>query len=112
MALTIKHLEKIAKALGDANRLQILNMIARHGGTGQCAAIQECVNLAQPSVSHHIKILIEADLIEAVKEGRNYKYHFKRSTFDEYLEAIACQVLPCRQKEALLEEKGREEEKS
>ena len=56
--MNLKKLEKISKALGDVNRLKILNHIAKNGGTGQCSAIQTCVDLAQPSVSHHIKILI------------------------------------------------------
>lgn len=89
---TLKKLEKISKALGDVNRLKILNLIARHGGTGQCAAVQECVELAQPSVSHHIKILIEAGLIDAHKEGRTYKYTLNHTELGQYLEAIAAQT--------------------
>ena len=95
MAMNIKKLEKISKALGDVNRLKILNHIARSGGTGQCSAIQDCVELAQPSISHHIKILIEAELIEAEKEGRNQKYTFNTQIFKEYIHALNCQVIPC-----------------
>lgn len=84
-----KKIEKISKALGDANRLKILHLIAKNGGTGQCSAIQECLELAQPSVSHHIKILVEAELIEAIKEGRNYKYMLNRSCLNDYLQAVA-----------------------
>lgn len=93
--MNLKKLEKISKALGDVNRLKILNHIAKNGGTGQCSAIQSCLDLAQPSVSHHIKILIEAELIEQEKEGRNHKYLFNRDTFNEYLDALNCQVRPC-----------------
>lgn len=87
-----KKLEKIAKALGDVNRLMILDLIARHGGTGQCAAIQECLNLAQPSVSHHIKILLEAGLITAIKEGRNYKYVLEQENLRNYLQDLHQQL--------------------
>ncbi|AHM60129.1 regulatory protein ArsR [Flammeovirgaceae bacterium 311] len=93
MTVTLKQLEKISKALGDVNRLKILQLIAKHGGIGQCAAIQESIDLAQPSVSHHIKILIEAGLIEAQKEGRNHKYILNKDTFDAYLQAMNSQVL-------------------
>lgn len=89
---TLKKLEKISKALGDVNRLKILNLIAQHGGTGPCAAVQECVDLAQPSVSHHVKILIEAGLIDAHKEGRTYKYSLNRAALSDYLQAIAAQT--------------------
>lgn len=94
MTATFKKIEKISKALGDVNRLKILHLIAKQGGTGQCAAIQECLDLAQPSVSHHIKILLEAGLIEAVKEGRNYKYLLNKQYIEEYLQLISLQLEP------------------
>lgn len=99
MAMNFKKLEKISKALGDVNRLKILNHIAKNGGTGRCSAIQDCIDLAQPSVSHHIKILIEAELIEAEKEGRNHTYIFNIHTFTEYINELNCQVKPCDQKQ-------------
>lgn len=88
MAINLKKTEKIAKALGDVNRLKILNHIAGQGGTAYCSAIQECVNLAQPSISHHIKILLEADLIVSEKEGRSHKYMLNTKTFKHYISAI------------------------
>ncbi len=104
MAVNLKKTEKISKALGDVNRLRILNHIAINGGTGQCSAIQGCLDLAQPSVSHHIKILIEAELIEAEKEGRHYKYLLKQEVLDEYLAAVASLGKTCKKHPA--EEKG------
>ena len=53
--MELKQLEKIAKALGDINRLKILEDMANHGGSIQCSQIMSGLNLAQPSVSHHIK---------------------------------------------------------
>lgn len=94
MAFTLKQLEKISKALGDVNRLRILQLIASHGGRGACSAIQECVQLAQPSVSHHIKILIEAGLLEAEKEGRLYSYRLQEHMLQAYLEEISEQLKP------------------
>jgi ArsR family transcriptional regulator len=46
------------------------------------------IDLAQPSISHHIKILIEAGLIEQEKEGRNHKYTINDSILDEYMVII------------------------
>lgn len=92
MKENFKKLEKIFKALGDANRLRILHLIAGHGGTGQCAAIQECLDLAQPSVSHHIKVLLEAGLITAVKEGRHYKYVLEQEVLRNYLRDLHQQL--------------------
>lgn len=92
MTEDLKKLEKVTKALGDANRLRILQLIASQGGTGQCAAIQNCLALAQPSVSHHIKILQEAGLITAIKEGRNYKYSLEQQNIRTYLQAMRLQL--------------------
>jgi ArsR family transcriptional regulator, arsenate/arsenite/antimonite-responsive transcriptional repressor len=89
MPLNLKQLEKISKALGDANRLRILQHITKKGGCGQCSDIQDILNLTQPSISHHIKILIEAGLIEPEKEGRNHKYNLNEKLVKEYTNAIS-----------------------
>jgi len=78
-------MEKISKALGDANRLKILHFISNKGGTGQCSEIQNVIDLAQPSISHHVKILIESGLIEPEKEGRNHKYNLNNQVLEAYL---------------------------
>lgn len=88
MALTLKQIEKISKALGDANRLRILQHISKEGGCGHCADIQDIIDLAQPSVSHHIKILIESGLIEPEKEGRNHKYTLNKKLVNEYTASV------------------------
>lgn len=88
MALTWKQIEKISKALGDANRLRILQHISKKGGCGQCAEINDVIELTQPSISHHIKILTEAGLIEPEKEGRNHKYNLNEKLLAEYTDMI------------------------
>ncbi|HEY3430417.1 MAG TPA: metalloregulator ArsR/SmtB family transcription factor [Cyclobacteriaceae bacterium] len=88
MALSAKQIEKISKALGDTNRLKILQHISKKGGCGNCADIQDESELAQPSVSHHIKVLIEAGLIEPEKEGRNHKYNLNEKVLKEYTSSI------------------------
>jgi ArsR family transcriptional regulator len=86
--LTVKNIEKISKALGDNNRIKILQYISKKGGCGQCSEIQDIIDLAQPSISHHIKILIEAELIEQEKDGRNHKYTLKEGVLDDYLKFL------------------------
>jgi ArsR family transcriptional regulator len=88
MALTTKQIEKISKALGDSNRIKILQHISKKGGCGQCADIQEESPLTQPSVSHHLKVLSEAGLIEPEKEGRTQKYILNDKLLKEYTAAI------------------------
>lgn len=88
MTLSLKQIEKISKALGDSNRLKILNYISDKGGCGECSALQHIIGLAQPSVSHHVKILLESGLIRAEKEGRNYSYTLNNSLLNQYTDTL------------------------
>ena len=88
MTLTFKQFEKISKALGDSNRLKILHFISNKGGCGQCSDIHTVVDLAQPSISHHVKILVESGLIEPEKEGRNHKYTLNEQMLDLYIRML------------------------
>ena len=83
-SLELKKIEKISKALADTNRLKILLDMSGRGGTIQCAEIMSITKLAQPSVSHHIKTLTEAELIEAEKDGRNHSYTLNNSLLKAY----------------------------
>jgi ArsR family transcriptional regulator, arsenate/arsenite/antimonite-responsive transcriptional repressor len=88
MALTFKQIEKISKALGDTHRLKILHYISGKGGCGECSALQDVIELAQPSISHHVKILLESGLIEGEKEGRNYSYTLNGNVLNQYIDAL------------------------
>jgi ArsR family transcriptional regulator, arsenate/arsenite/antimonite-responsive transcriptional repressor len=84
----LRQIEKISKALGDKHRLSILQHITKKGGCAPCAEIADVVDLTQPSISHHVKILTEAGLIEPEKEGRNFKYTLNISVLNEYLKFL------------------------
>ena len=57
------------KALGDPTRVRILSIVASHADQEACVCdLQEPLELSQPTVSHHLKILREAGLVES--EGR------------------------------------------
>jgi ArsR family transcriptional regulator, arsenate/arsenite/antimonite-responsive transcriptional repressor len=86
--MDLKHFEKISKALGDINRLRILEDMAEKGGAIQCAEIVKVLELAQPSVSHHIKTLIEAGLIEPEKNGRNYTYILNKPLLNNFVRKL------------------------
>jgi len=88
MAIDLKSIEKISKALGDKSRLLILVHITKKGGSAQCAEINDVIDLSQPSVSHHVKILVEAGLVETQKEGRNLKYTINEAVLENYLKFL------------------------
>jgi len=86
--MDLKHLEKISKALGDVNRLKIISDISNKGGSLECSEIVKILDLAQPSVSHHIKTLIEAGIIEPEKNGRNYTYILNKPLLENYIKKL------------------------
>lgn len=58
------------KALADPNRLRILSMISADPAAETCVCdITEPLALGQPTVSHHLKILVEAGLLTRDKRG-------------------------------------------
>ncbi len=68
-------LERLFKALADRHRLQILNCLARAGGEAVCVCeFQPLLGVKQPTVSHHLKQLVEAGLLEREKRG-TYAYY-------------------------------------
>lgn len=87
--MELKQLEKIAKALSDVNRLKILQHMQANKGRIECMEIADILNLAQPSISHHIKKLVEAGLIEAQKDGRYHNYTLNSKLWKTYLRALA-----------------------
>jgi len=86
--LNLKKVEKISKALGDESRLKILKAVQSHTGKLECSTIMEFLNLSQPSISHHVKKLVEAELIEPQKEGRHYFYSLNQKVLDDYINKI------------------------
>ncbi len=83
--MELKQIEKISKALGDVSRLTILLNMSKRKGIMQCSEIVTVLDLAQPSVSHHIKTLIEAGLIEPEKDGRSYSYQLNTALLNDYI---------------------------
>lgn len=58
------------KALADPVRLRLLSILASHEGGEACVCdLTEPVGLAQPTVSHHLKVLAEAGLVTREKRG-------------------------------------------
>ena len=66
----------ICKALGDENRLQIIKMLS--GGELCACKILDAFNITQPTLSHHMKILTECNLVNSRKEGKWTYYSFNQ----------------------------------
>lgn len=58
------------KAIGDPTRLRLLSLVAAHEGGEACVCdLNEPVALSQPTVSHHLKVLVDAGLLTRSKRG-------------------------------------------
>jgi ArsR family transcriptional regulator len=88
-------LEAVIKALADRHRLRIVNMLLRAGGEAVCVCeFQPFLDLSQGTVSHHLKVLVEAGLVK--REGRGTRSYFSLipgaldSVRDVFAPAAAC----------------------
>jgi ArsR family transcriptional regulator, arsenate/arsenite/antimonite-responsive transcriptional repressor len=86
--MNAKKAEKIAKALADPNRLLIIKEIKKQKDCLYCMDIGGVIDLAQPSISHHLKILTDVEIVLAEKEGRNVKYKLNNEILDEYIDFL------------------------
>jgi ArsR family transcriptional regulator len=87
-AMNSKKAEKISKALADPNRLLILKEIKKTKDCLYCVDINDILDLAQPSICHHLKQLTDTDIILPEKEGRNVKYKLNNKVLDEYIQFL------------------------
>ena len=62
----------IFKALGDENRIRILKLL-RTGEKCACKLLEE-INVTQPTLSHHMKILCDSGIVIGRKEGKWMHY--------------------------------------
>ena len=77
----------ICKALGDENRVQIIKMLT--GGELCACKILDAFNITQPTLSHHMKILTECNLVNWRKEGKWTYYSINCEKFSEFKSAVS-----------------------
>jgi ArsR family transcriptional regulator, arsenate/arsenite/antimonite-responsive transcriptional repressor len=90
--LTEVQAEQIApllKALADPVRLRLMSLIASHAGGEACVCdLNDAFDLSQPTISHHLKVLHDAGLVDRDKRGVWAYYRVK----PEALASIAALV--------------------
>ncbi|MBB3667251.1 ArsR/SmtB family transcription factor [Garicola koreensis] len=79
--------ERIAgtlKALADPTRLRVLSHVAAQGCDAVCACdLVEVLDISQPTISHHLKKLVEVGLLVREQRGRWAHYSVVREAFAE-----------------------------
>jgi ArsR family transcriptional regulator len=79
---------ELFKALGDAARVRIVNVIATAGEPVCACVFNESLGLSQPTVSHHLKKLTDAGLLEREQRGK-WAYFSLKPEAVEVLAAVA-----------------------
>jgi ArsR family transcriptional regulator len=66
---------RVAKALGDPVRLQLVDVLRRHAGKVCVCELVPLFDLSQPTVSHHLKVLRDAGIVGSHRQGL-WAYYF------------------------------------
>ena len=95
MAHTAPNFDRFLGAIADPTRRRIHGALKEKGGcslgkeTGLCAGdIEERVKLAQPTVSHHMRILEKAGLVDAKREGHWRRYRRNEKLIAEMMREL------------------------
>ena len=89
--MTREEVANICKAMSDANRLRIIEMLTEGEKCG-CNLLEE-LQVTQPTLSHHMKVLVDCGLVNAYKEGKWHHYSINCAKFNEfksYLTSVSC----------------------
>ncbi len=82
----------ICRALGDSNRLEIIQMLSDGEKCG-CRLLEK-FEITQPTLSHHMKILVECGLVNDRREGKWHHYSLNCNTLTEYkafIDSLTCE---------------------
>ena len=83
-------LEAVMKALADRHRLRIVNMLSRTEGEAICVCeFEPFLDLSQGTVSHHLKVLAEAGLVEREARGTRSYFSLVPGALDSVREVFA-----------------------
>jgi len=74
---------ELFKTLGDPARVRILNLVAMSPGPVCACELYEPLGLSQPTVSHHLKKLVDAGLLEREQRGKWAYFSLQREAVEK-----------------------------
>ncbi|HNM98782.1 MAG TPA: metalloregulator ArsR/SmtB family transcription factor [Marmoricola sp.] len=83
-ASAAERIAPVLKALADPVRLRLLSLVASHAEGEACVCdLNDAFELSQPTISHHLKVLHEAGLLERSKRGVWVYYAVRREALTD-----------------------------
>ena len=79
----------IAKALADPIRIQLIDVLRKHAGKVCVCELVPLFDVSQPTISHHLKVLREAGLVESERRGLWAFYYVLPGELDELARWLA-----------------------
>lgn len=76
-------MNSLFKALDDPTRRQILELLKEKDMTA--GDIADAFTISKPSISHHLDLLRQANLVISIKEGQFVRYSLNTTVFDELM---------------------------
>jgi ArsR family transcriptional regulator, arsenate/arsenite/antimonite-responsive transcriptional repressor len=73
----------IAKALADPVRLQLVDVLRKHAGKVCVCELVPLFDLSQPTVSHHLKVLRDAGIVDSERQGLWSYYYVTPDALEE-----------------------------
>jgi ArsR family transcriptional regulator len=87
------HYLAIFEALCEPIRMEIIRLIASCEELA-CTRLDESLPISKPTISYHVKILSQAQLISVRKEGRYYHYRLRDEVFEYFLPTFLDRLRP------------------
>jgi ArsR family transcriptional regulator, arsenate/arsenite/antimonite-responsive transcriptional repressor len=78
----------IAKALADRRRYEILKRLGECRDALACCAVRDCMGINPATLSHHMKELEIAGLVDVVREGKFASYVLRRAVLEAFFQRL------------------------
>ena len=89
MKVDARQVELISKAIADPKRFEVLQRVAASKDAPTCSCIRDWLGIAPATVSHHLKELAAANLVNLERDGKFVRISLRRDVWDAYVKRLS-----------------------